>query len=267
MYPILFHIWGPLFVHSYGLMIAVGAFICLQLVKRDAKLLQLISYDGIISLAMIIFGASIIGGRILFAYETSDATVTFWQVLCMSNGGFSILGSVTASAISLGFYLWYWHYPVIAILDRIVIYMPLLYSISRIGCFLAGCCYGCQTSLAWAVTYTNCDVFAPCFIPLHPTQLYSSAVAFLIFLFFYFMSSRITKRYAGANIGLYLIFMSLERFFVDFLRDDRTGVCQYGFSTMQRYAACVYLVGFGIVLYALYGQKLFKNKEIFKEKI
>ena len=58
-------------------------------------------------------------------------------------------------------------------------------AIGRLGCFAAGCCYGRPADVPWAVTFR--DVYAtrtvgtPLDMPLHPTQLYESLAASLIF--------------------------------------------------------------------------------------
>ena len=57
-------------------------------------------------------------------------------------------------------------------------------SIGRLGCFFAGCCFGRETSVPWAVTFHNeyaaRNVGTPINVPLHPTQLYEAGAELLI---------------------------------------------------------------------------------------
>ena len=62
-------------------------------------------------------------------------------------------------------------------LDCITPAVALGQAIGRLGCFSAGCCYGTDCSLPWAVTFTNPDAQhlsgTPLGMPLHPVQLYT----------------------------------------------------------------------------------------------
>ena len=135
-------------------------------------------------------------------------------------GGFSVLGSIIGIIMTLPFYLKKIHVPIIPLFDLVAIYAPLCQSIARLGCFTAGCCYGVTTHGICTVVYTNPNTLAAYNIPIHPTQLYSSALLFGIFLFMYFIAQKIcTKK--GQLFTTYLTLAALERFVVDFWRADR----------------------------------------------
>src|SRR5262249_37181407 len=57
--------------------------------------------------------------------------------------------------------------------------------IGRMGCLLAGCCYGKPTTLPWGITFTNpvakANAGTPLGISLHPTQIYDALAELLIF--------------------------------------------------------------------------------------
>ena len=74
--------------------------------------------------------------------------------------------------------------------------------------------------MPWGVRYADAKSSAPLHVPLHPTQLYSSATLFLIFLLLYFVLQRYLRR-PGQLVSAYLVLMSIERFAVDFWRGDR----------------------------------------------
>ena len=95
-------------------------------------------------------------------------------------------------------------------------------AIGRLGCFAAGCCWGKATQVPWAVTFT--DVYAaravgtPMDTPVHPSQLYESFAAFLIFLFLLWLAPR--KRFHGQVTLAYVALYSAVRFGLEFLRGD-----------------------------------------------
>ena len=95
-------------------------------------------------------------------------------------------------------------------------------AIGRLGCFSAGCCWGRATQVPWAVIFT--DVYAaravgtPMDTPLHPSQLYESLAAFLIFLFLLWLAPR--KRFHGQVTLAYVALYSAVRFALEFLRGD-----------------------------------------------
>ena len=86
--------------------------------------------------------------------------------------------------------------------------------------FTAGCCYGMPTHSVLSIMYTNPTSLAPYGIAIHPTQLYSSAILFMTFLFMYFIGQHIFKK-TGQLFAAYLILASVERFVTDFWRAER----------------------------------------------
>jgi phosphatidylglycerol:prolipoprotein diacylglycerol transferase len=94
-------------------------------------------------------------------------------------------------------------------------------AIGRLGCFAAGCCYGKPASVPWAVTFTDVNVRAvgtPMDTPLHPSQLYESILAFLLFFALLWLADH--KRFAGQVVLSYAIGYSVIRFILEFWRGD-----------------------------------------------
>ena len=89
-----------------------------------------------------------------------------------------------------------------------------------LGCFAAGCCWGKDHALPWAVTFHNPDAWAltgvPLEMPLHPSQLYEFSTEALLFGFLYWRFGR--KHEPGKIIGLYLVLSSVARFLIEFTR-------------------------------------------------
>jgi phosphatidylglycerol---prolipoprotein diacylglyceryl transferase len=173
MYPKLLHIYGPLYLQSYGLCIALGLTVFAWLLYRDKRRRQIMNDDQFHTLILIGAISGIVGGRILY-FMTEVPIHQFYQFFEFWQGGFAVLGSVLGVLLVIPWCLKKYNLPGLPLLDRVALYGPLLQGISRIGCFLAGCCYGKQTLLPWAITYSNPECMAPLGIALHPTQLYSA---------------------------------------------------------------------------------------------
>ena len=95
--------------------------------------------------------------------------------------------------------------------------MALAQGFGRIGCFLAGCCYGKETERVFSVIFQNSE-YAPNHVALIPTQLYSSGLDFLHFLLLLLIARN--KKADGQVTACYLIFYSIGRFVIEFFRGD-----------------------------------------------
>ena len=116
----------------------------------------------------------------------------------------------------------------------------------RIGCFLAGCCYGRETTSRFGVVFPEGGL-APAGVKLIPTQLISSAGDFLIMIVLLLYYRKNKKDGTPGNVGfLYMLLYGVGRFLVEFLRNDNRGGA-WMFSTSQ-WISMVILAG-GIVLY------------------
>lgn len=228
MSPILLHIYGPFAIHSFGLMIVIGLILTLYLLNRDKKLQKLITSHQLSNIINICVISGIIGGRIWFLATNFSEITTWTDYFTVWNGGLSILGAIIGIVIGLSWYISSQKLPLFAILDRFALYAPLLQSISRFGCFLAGCCYGLPTHLPWGIIYTHAESLAPLHVMMHPTQIYSSSLLFLSFVVLYcFDIYKRTK--PGQIISLYIMLTTAERFFVEFWRGDQIFYTECGY--------------------------------------
>lgn len=221
MHPKLFHIYGSLFINSYGVAIAVGLLILVWRTSCDRALKKYLSADQYYELIMLGICSGVIGGRALYLATNWDDLNHWSEFFAIWQGGLSILGVILSVFITSCAYLRLHGIPLFKVTDRFAIYAPLVQAFGRIGCFVAGCCYGTLCNQPWAVTYTHHDVFAPLYVPLHPTQLYSALLFFLIFIFLYCIAKS-KKLETGELTFLYLLLAGLERFLLDFWRGDRT---------------------------------------------
>jgi phosphatidylglycerol:prolipoprotein diacylglycerol transferase len=109
--------------------------------------------------------------------------------------------------------------------------------VGRLGCLMAGCCYGRPTDVSWAITFTDplaaTNVGTPLGIPLHPTQLYDAG-AELIILGLLLFTERKGRPFAGRTFWTYLLLYGVSRFIIEFYRGDANrGTVLAGLSTSQ----------------------------------
>lgn len=99
--------------------------------------------------------------------------------------------------------------------------IPLLYSISKLGCFFAGCCEGIKYDKIFNVTYLG-DVAHVTNIRLFPVQFVESLLFFILFLIvFYFIY--IKKIDFKICFFINLVTCSFLKFLLDFLRNSHDG--------------------------------------------
>ena len=103
------------------------------------------------------------------------------------------------------------------------------------GCLLAGCCFGRETSVPWAITFHNAAALpegTPLGVPLHPTQLYEAGAEALI-LVFLLAAERRGHPFPGRTFWSYLLLYGISRFVIEFYRGDSRGMVFGALSTSQ----------------------------------
>ncbi|MEF2144434.1 MAG: prolipoprotein diacylglyceryl transferase [Desulfovibrionaceae bacterium] len=220
MHPILID-FGPLAIHTYGLFIAVAFLLSIWWGIREARLAEL-DTNVVPDLALIIVISAMLGARLLHVLlELPHFLEHPLEAFMIWRGGLVFSGGLfLAVAVSLWF-MKRRHQPLFRWLDVAAPAITLGQAIGRIGCFFAGCCYGLPTNAPWAVTFHDPACLAPLNIPLHPTQLYHSVTALVIFGIL--VISRKLFKTPGQRMGLYLVLYPASRFVIEFYRDDYRG--------------------------------------------
>ncbi len=231
MHPDLFSI-GPLTVHTYGLFVAIGViagiFTAVRLGKSSG-----IPAEQILDMGFMIVLAGIVGSRVAYiAINFSHYMSNPGDILKLWHGGLVFSGGLVTVIIVL---IWYTRRKDIGIWLMGDIWAPAAaigQAIGRIGCFMAGCCYGRPTNLACGVVFTNPKSLATQNIPIHPTQLYSSLSGLIIFIILIMIGRK--KRFKGQVLLWFLILHSTSRLIVERFRGDYRGMILFGnFTTTQ----------------------------------
>ena len=221
MYPVLFSIGGLNIIKSYGLMIAIGILVGLFVAWRQAAR-EGIDSNKIIDITFYLLVTALIGSRLLFVLMNfQEYAADPIKIIKIWEGGLVFYGGLLP-AVAIG--IWYIKRLSLPLWQAADIFAPSVaigHAFGRIGCFLAGCCYGKPSTLPWAVTFTNPLSLAPQGKPLHPTQLYSSLGLFMIFALLIWLRKK--KAFHGELLWSYVLMYSIFRFFIEFLRGDPRG--------------------------------------------
>lgn len=224
MQSVLFSIYGPIAINSYGFFISLGVITFVFCIRQDKKCIKNDIDKQITQIIYIGFLGAFFGGKIThYALETTSS-IDWLDIALPWRGGFSILGSITGALSTLLIYLSKTKNGIFLSLDCIAPYIPLLQSMGRVGCFFAGCCYGKPCNMGYAIPFVTptLEMHAiPFLITRHPTQLYSAFL--LVIIFFYLLTQKNKPSLRHGNLTIqYVLLVSAERFIIDYWREERT---------------------------------------------
>lgn len=209
---------GPLSIHSYGLMIGIGVIVALVVAAKRAKKRGL-DTDFLYGLGFVTLVFGFIGAKLLYCIVEIEAFLNEpMQVL--SGSGFVLYGGIIGGILAAMVYCKYKKVNFFEYFDLAVPSVAIAQGFGRIGCFLAGCCYGSETDSCIGIMFHNSSI-APNGIKLIPTQLFSSAGNFFIAVVLLLYAR--TDRKTGKVGALYLILYSMGRFIIEFFRNDYRG--------------------------------------------
>lgn len=247
MYPDLISI-GPVTLHTYGMFVAIGFFVGLMVTVRLGKS-EGIGSQQVMDMGFIIILSAIIGSRLLYILmNTSYYLRSPLDMLKIWEGGLVFSGGIIGVVLTMLWYIKRHGLPLGKIADLWAPATAIGQSIGRIGCFMAGCCYGKPTDLKWGVVFTNPHSLArPLNVPLHPTQVYDSISGFIIFLVLLLLYSK--KKFEGQIFLWLLIMHSTARLAIERFRgDDRGILLGSNMSVTQLIATLILITSVGILL-------------------
>lgn len=104
-------------------------------------------------------------------------------------------------------------------LDIMAVTTCLVHMFGRLGCFMAGCCYGKPTGGGWGVVFTDpaCDA-DPKNVPLYPTQLFEAGYILMVMIILLYLRGR--RQFYGQLFLLYLSLYAVGRFVLEYFRGD-----------------------------------------------
>jgi prolipoprotein diacylglyceryl transferase len=217
-----FHL-GPLFLHLYGLCIALGVVAAFWLanrrwVQKGGKPGEL-ERPGIWAVA-----AGFLGGRLGYvATHTGAFHGKWWEVLYIWKGGLALYGGLTLGILTGMWAARRYHLPVLRALDAAIPAIPLAQAFGRWGNYFNQELFGTPTTLPWALRVD--PEFRPPqyrqFETFHPTFLYESLYNLLVVAILLRVDA--TRRLRPGSLSLlYLVLYGAGRFGLELLRTDTT---------------------------------------------
>ena len=137
------------FVQSYGLMLAISFALGLLLSIRRAKAYKIRAED-IIDLVFGVFVSSLVGVRLAYLITHPDTLGAWYRIFFIWDGGLTLYGGILLAIATVWYMTRRRRIPFLVMADIFAPGVALGIGITRIGCFLAGCCYGHPTDCPWA---------------------------------------------------------------------------------------------------------------------
>jgi phosphatidylglycerol:prolipoprotein diacylglycerol transferase len=250
VHPIL--LTTPLFtLYTFGVLLAAAYLGALAWMVRGARRAGL-NPDTMTSLGTWAIIGALIGAKALLAIRSPQEYLTSLsdlRSLVSSAGDFygGFIGALIASAI---FFRRHPKLPFWRAADVCAPAIALGQAIGRIGCFMAGDDYGSQTTVPWAVTFTDPDAAriggVSLGVPLHPVQLYESALCLVLFGFLLWLERR--RHRDGDIIVAYTALYAVARFVLEFFRGDTDRGFVFGGILSTSQFIGIIMLGVAVVL-------------------
>lgn len=234
---------GPVMIYGYGLMVAISI-ITAYLVSENRAKKKGLDYDGIFTLAVWCLISGTLGSKLLYFTTIWREVVKNPAIMLDFQNGFVVYGGIIGGILGGYLYCRYKKWNFLEYFDLVIPQIALAQGIGRIGCFLAGCCYGKETESSIGITFHNSS-YAPNGVKLIPTQLFSAAFDVGLFAALLFLDKK--KKGHGQVAGAYLVLYSIGRFIIEFFRGDLERGAVGALSTSQFIS--IFLFAAGIVLF------------------
>lgn len=238
-------------VPTYGLMAVLGALLAILFIWFRSPKLGLKRDDAVYVMVMGGIGA-IIGAKLMYIITVLPDFIRDLPLIGTDFAEFArlyILGGMVFYGGLLGgiFAAWLtarsYKIDLRRFYPAVVPALALFCGIGRIGCLMAGCCYGVETTSPLFIEFTH-SALAPNGVHLVPTQIIEAVFDFLLFGFMIWYTKD-EKRNSSA-LKLYLILYSVFRFVLEFFRGDPIRGLWFGLSTSQWVSLAV-IVGVVII--------------------
>ena len=247
-------------MNIYGLLIGVGVVIGIELIRRYYKGL---SYLDILFLLFF----TLIGARLLFVlHNIEEVRLGLINPLAIWDGGLAFYGGVIGLLISLWIVSRYKKIKFVRLSDTVLLFLPLIHAIGRIGNFFNYELYGKPTSLPWGISIPQQyrDIEYINYSHFHPVFFYESILNILNFSLLLYLSKKYKKD--GLVTAIYLIAYSITRLLMNTLRIDKEYFLNFETSDIL---SVIFLLSGILILIATMNNKKFKEKiaRIFSKEV
>ena len=251
------HLFGMVDLPMYG-TIFISAFLIAVLIARKVAPPHGVPKEDVVYAA--IYGAIGlgIGAKLMYFISKLPQIIkhfpTFLEymrrspidVLAYAFGGLVFYGGLLGAAAGVYVYCRLYKVPVYPFMDIAAPLIPFVHGFGRIGCFMAGCCYGIEYHGPLSVQFPYNELVPELNeVPRFPVQLLEAGLNFIMCGVLFFLMKK-TKRKTGQLLGIYLVYYTIARFFLEFLRGDLIRGEVFGISTSQWIS--LILLPIGIIL-------------------
>jgi phosphatidylglycerol:prolipoprotein diacylglycerol transferase len=243
MYPELFGV-----IKSYGLMLAISFAVGMWLSVRRGKP-EGIPSETILDLVFGVLVSSIVGVRLFFVMTHAGSFDPWYRAFFIWDGGLTLYGGIILATATVWWMTRRRGIPFMVIADNFSPGVLLGIGLTRLGCFMAGCCYGLPTDHACGVSFpAGSDPWLQFGgLTVHPTQLYASALGFLGTGLLIFLERWPAPR--GATFGRFLVFYGVARFIEDMFRwYESEQILMWGWSNNQWISVALVLGGLFVLV-------------------
>lgn len=249
MHPILFRI-GSFELGTYGLILVLGFFAALGLAMRQGRKDDL-APEAISDLSVAVLVAGVVGAKLLMIAVDLANGATPAQVFSLGTlrAGGAVHGGIILGTAAFFWRVRKWKLPLAPTLDALAPAVALGEAIGRLGCLAAGCCYGTECHLPWAITFTSPDAQhfsgTPLFQALHPVQIYTLLAELAIVGGLLLLRPR--RAFAGQVVAVFFILEGIGRSVLEIWRGD----VDRGFWLGLPWLSTGRLTGLAFVLFGL----------------
>lgn len=218
MRPVLLSV-GSFHLYGYGAAITLGGIVSAGLLYRRREKIGLPREEDFFAIINLAVLSGFIGGKILFMLQYG-----FREGLSIMNG-YSAFGGFVSVPLCVALFARWKKIPFLKLADYMFLGACMGHIFGRLGCFLAGCCYGKPTNLPWGVVFRDPRSMVPpalLGVRLHPVQLYEAGGDLLIALVLWRVLFAIEsgKYKPGLVAAGHFAAYGVLRFSLEFLRDD-----------------------------------------------
>ena len=203
---------------AYILGIVIGWTLCKKVFIKNSDISE--KFDDYITYLII---GIILGGRLGYVifYNFSYYSDNILDIFKIWQGGMSFHGGLLGVIASSYIFAKKNNQNIFSYLDQVSLVAPIGIFFGRLANFINSELYGTTTDVPWSVIFIKVDNLSR-----HPSQLYEAILEgiILFLILIYFINKNYLKK-PGLISGLFLIFYSLFRFFVEFFRvpDEQIG--------------------------------------------
>ena len=229
---------------AYIAGIIIGWLLCKKILIQKSDINE--KFDDYITYLVI---GMIIGGRLgyIIFYNFSYYINNFFDIFKVWEGGMSFHGGLIGIIIGSILFTKKHNQDSFLYMDLVSLVAPIGIFFGRLANFINSELYGTPTDIPWAVTFIQVDNLSR-----HPSQLYEAFLegVILFIILMYFKNKDYLKK-PGLISGLFLIFYSIFRFFIEFVRvpDEQLGYLIFELSMGQIISLIFFVIG--IILFYL----------------